>query len=97
MSKVFKTTIAAALASAVLATTFVPTAEAGRKERLFLGGLAAGIIGTAIIANEHRKRRNRHHHSNHYDRYDADCYIKRKKRWSNRRGRYVWRNVEVCH
>lgn len=96
MSKVFKTTVAAALASAVLATTFVPTAEAGRKERLFFGGLAAGIVGTAIIANEHRKRRERRR-ARHYDRYDGDCYIKRRKVWSDYHGRRVWRDVEVCY
>ena len=95
MSNVFKTTIAAALATAVLATTFVPTAEAGRKERLLLGGFAAAIVGTAIIANE--RKRNRRHHSSRHDAYDGDCYIKRRKVWSDYHGRRVWRDVEVCY
>ena len=97
MSKVFKTTLCAALASAVLATTFVPSAEAGRKDRLFWGGVAAGIVGTAIIANERRKHRERRRHARHYDRYDSECYIKRRKVWSDYHGRRVWRKVEVCY
>ncbi|MEL6947214.1 MAG: hypothetical protein AAFO73_06210 [Pseudomonadota bacterium] len=95
-SKTFKTTVAAVLASAVLATSFATSAHAGKKDRLFWGGVAAGVIGTAIIANERRKARERRRaHRYHYS--YSDCYIKRRKVWSDYHGRRVWRKVEVCY
>ena len=65
-NRIVTTAISAALAVTVVATTLIPDANAGRRERLFFGGVAAGIVGTAIIANE--VRRNREDREDDYDR-----------------------------
>ena len=94
MSKFIKSAVAAAVVSATLAASFSTQAHAGRNERLFFGGLAAGIVGTAIIAHERRKYRERHYTPRvHY----RDCFWKKRKVWSEYRGRYIWKRVKVCH
>lgn len=66
------TAVATLLAVTMGATTFVSNADAGKRERLFFGGVAAGIVGTAIIANEarHRRESRRSRWQRHVDR----CY-----------------------
>ena len=70
--RISSTAISAVLAVTIGATTFASNANAGKKERLFFGGVAAGIIGTAIIANEarHRRESRRSRWERHVDR----CY-----------------------
>ena len=68
-------TIAAFMALTIVGTTFSTDANAGRRDRLFLGGLAAGIVGTAIIANEvRRNREERYDRSSRWERHVARCY-----------------------
>lgn len=69
------TAIAALMAATMGATTFIADANAGRRERLFLGGVAAGVIATTIIASEARQRREaREHRSSRWERHVRRCY-----------------------
>ena len=88
---------AAVVAATIIISGMANTAQAGKRERLIGAGIVAGVVGTAIIANERRKHRERRRHARHYDRYDSECYIKRRKVWSDYHGRRVWRKVEVCY
>ena len=69
------TAIAALMAATMGATTFVTDANAGRRERAIIGGVAAGIIGTAIIAGEvRRQREEREYSSSRWERHVDRCY-----------------------
>ncbi len=66
--------IAAAFAITIAVTAIVPEAQAGRKGR-FLGGVAVGVLGTAIVANEIRRNREaRHYRESRWERHVRRCY-----------------------
>ena len=71
-----KMTLATTLAITVLATALVPDANAGRKERLFFGGVAAGIVGSAIIHGAHRRHHRRDYHETSWERHVRRCYAR---------------------
>ena len=75
ISKIAGTAVATLLAVTVISTSFITDANAGRRERLFLGGVAAGIVGTAIVAGEvRRSRERRHYRASRWERHVARCY-----------------------
>ena len=87
-------TLAALLTAATLSTALNTEAHAGSRERAFIGGLAAGIVGTAIIANENRRYRERtYYRESRWDRHVRRCYARyasyseRTDTWIDRRGR----------
>lgn len=59
-------TLAAVLAAAMFATSLKP-AEAGRRDRVLLG-IAAGVVGAAIVSQRYHRPRYRHY-GYHYPRY----------------------------
>ena len=61
MTRTISTIVAAVVALGTLVAAVQP-AEAGRKGR-FLTGLAVGAIGTAIVANEVRRSRERRYYN----------------------------------
>lgn len=81
-------TIAALSIGATLALTAAPAeAKFGRKGA-FWGGVAAGIVGAAIIGS--------HAHAHHYGPYYRHCWTKRRpvfNRWGDFRG---YRYYRVC-
>lgn len=88
------TAVAAFVAASVLATSFATSANAGSRERAFAGGLAAGIIGTAIIASERRRyREDRYYRASRWERHVDRCYRRYRSydeatdTWIDRRGR----------
>jgi len=73
-SKIATAMIVSALALTMVGTTFTTEAEAGRKGRYFAGGVAAGIIGSAIIAGSHRRYHDGYSRSSRWERHVRRCY-----------------------
>ena len=83
--------LAAALA---VGSVFAPPAEAGKTGR-FLGGVAVGVIGTAIVANEVRRSRERRAVRRYYhDEHVARC-ARRYRSYDARTDTYVTRSGRV--
>jgi len=69
--------------------------------------LTQGEADVIKVGRRHRHRGFRHHrgprfgfyvgHGGYYNSYARDCFWKTKRRWSNYRGRYVYRKVRVCY
>lgn len=93
--KIFSTAIAATVAVTLFGAAFAPDANAGTRAQWIAGGIAAGIIGTAIIANESRRHRGHHRarHSSRWERHVIRCenryqsYDEGTDTWIDRRGR----------
>ncbi len=59
----------------VVATSFSTDAYAGDRKHWIAGGIAAGIIGTAIVAGERRRNRERRsYRASSWERHVARCY-----------------------
>ncbi|MFD0917677.1 BA14K family protein [Pseudahrensia aquimaris] len=94
MSKLITTALAATLAITIAIPAALTDADAGKKGRYFAGGLAAGIIGTAIIARESRRRDREYDRSERrWDRHVRRCYAayrsydERSDTWIDKYGR----------
>jgi hypothetical protein len=99
---------ASALAAAVLATAFaalpINTAEARyhRNGHLRAGVAAGALVGGALLAAPRAYGYPHYYGGPAYVRgpvyveEPADCYIQRQRVWSERRGRYITVNREVC-
>lgn len=94
----------AALAAAVLAigasTITFSDAEARWRGHYRGAGLAAGIVGGALIGGALLAPRVYAHPYSYsgpiYVDEPAECYIQRQRVWSERRGRYILVNREIC-
>lgn len=75
MSKFTTTAIAATLAIAIAVPAAITDASAGSKGRYIAGGVAVGLLGAAIIANESRRRdRDYHRSESRWERHVRRCY-----------------------
>jgi len=73
--RMITTSIATLVAGTLIAMSISTHAEAGSRERLFWGGLAVGVVSTAIIANEVRRSRERdYYEEDRWERHVNRCY-----------------------
>ena len=74
-NKFFTAAIATVLAATIAGSAMTSDAHAGKRERWIALGVGAGILGTAIIANERRKARERRHYGRSaWQRHVDRCY-----------------------
>ena len=77
---------AAVVAATIIISGMANTAQAGKRERLIGAGIVAGVVGTAIIARESRRSRERAYRRGYNDaRYER----RRESRWE--------RHVRRCY
>ena len=113
MTMTFKQTTLATIAAAVLSTGMMGLAPASAQAAGLStpAPISAKVLGeTSNIVKVHRKRRfHRHRRHRHFKFHHGhgwgwgyrpayyDCFYKVKKRWSPRRGRYVFKKVRICY
>ena len=67
--------IATLVAGTMMALSFSTQAEAGRRHGSFWGGVILGAAGTAIVASEVRRSRERdHYEEDRWERHVNRCY-----------------------
>ena len=98
MSKFINTAIAATIALAIAVPAGMQQAHAGKNGKYIALGVAAGIVGTAIVAKQRRKRAVRRASAqSEWDRHVLAChrayrsYDERSDTWIDKYGR-----VRVC-
>lgn len=92
--------LAAALLAAGASTITFSDAEARWRGHYRGAGLAAGIVGGALIGGAllapRAYARPYYYGGPVYVDEPAECYVQRQRVWSERRGRYILVNREVC-
>ncbi|MEE9315383.1 MAG: BA14K family protein [Rhizobiaceae bacterium] len=75
-SKLLTAATVTLMAFTVVSTSFTTDANAGNRGRWIAGGIAAGIIGTAIVHDRHRRHRRhyRSHGPSRWERHVRRCY-----------------------
>lgn len=74
LTKFVSTAIAIMVGTSVLAGTMITDAQAGKRERWIAGGIAAGIVGTAIVAGAARRHREEEYANSRWERHVDRCY-----------------------
>ena len=113
MTTTSKQTTLAVIAAAVLSAGMMSLAPTAAQAAGFSAPapLAAEILGEATNIVKvggkrriHRHRRHRHRHFQRGHHWDwgyrpayFDCFWKMKKRWSPRRGRFIFKKVRICY
>ena len=93
-NKFFSAAVAGLLAVTIAGTAMTSEAHAGKRGKWIALGVGAGILGTAIVANERRRaRERRYHRRTAWERHVARCYRAYRSydeytdTWIDRRGR----------
>ena len=104
MRRISTTAISTILAMSCIAAAFSTPAQAGDREARIAAGIFLGILGTALVASEVKKKRKRHkkyaHRHNPHNVYDDDIYVEprhRRRARENRRASRWERHVRRCY
>jgi len=92
MPKITSYLLAALLSLGIIGSS-LQTADAGKRHRRIAAGVAIGLLGVAIVADQYdRKRRRRHIRRRYYDDDYTPRYRRVQRRWHKRYYRHTHKN-----